>query len=203
VTTIQAAFICGRPAILLMPLTTKTGTPSRPEAKLEASLAEAVVEKNFVDDERERSNSRQRRASSAASHGLVKCPVGLFGCTTTIAAGAGGDRASYRLRIDLPALVVDERRGFEAHIVERGEKVEERISGLCDEDFIAGIAKQAEEEAVRLAGAGGEQQLVGIERHAVAGVVFTDSLARGENAFGLRIVVKRAGIGERLEQGAG
>jgi hypothetical protein len=34
VATIQAAFICGRPAILLSPLTTKTGTPSSPAAKL-------------------------------------------------------------------------------------------------------------------------------------------------------------------------
>jgi len=117
------------------------------------------------------------------------------------AAGAGGDGASYGLRIDLPALVVDERRGFEAHIVKGGEKVEERISGLCDEDFIAGIAEQAEEEAVRLAGAGGEQQLGGMEGHAVAGVVIRDSLACGETAFGLRIVVEGAGIGEGLEQG--
>ena len=39
VATIQAAFICGSPAILLSPLTTKTGTPSSPAAKLVAAAA--------------------------------------------------------------------------------------------------------------------------------------------------------------------
>ena len=52
VATIHAAFICGSPAILLKPLTTKTGTPSSPAAKLAAVVAQAVVEKDLIDDQR-------------------------------------------------------------------------------------------------------------------------------------------------------
>ena len=53
VATIHAAFICGSPAILLSPLTTKTGTPSSPAAKLWPVASNAVVQKDLVHNQRQ------------------------------------------------------------------------------------------------------------------------------------------------------
>ena len=54
VATIHDAFICGNPAILLSPLTTKTGTPSKPCGESsDRQLRDPVVQKDLVHDERE------------------------------------------------------------------------------------------------------------------------------------------------------
>ena len=49
---IQAAFICGSPATLLRPLSTKVGTVWFPAAKL-GPLVEAVIEKDFIHNQRQ------------------------------------------------------------------------------------------------------------------------------------------------------
>jgi hypothetical protein len=116
-------------------------------------------------------------------------------------ARAGCDCAADAFGIDLPAVFVDQRHGLEADVVEGGEEVEERVAGLQDEDFVRWVAEQAEEKAVGLAGAGGEDDLLGIERDAVGSIVSRDGLASGEEAVGLRVVVEGARIGERGEQG--
>ena len=67
-----------------------------------------------------------------------------------------GDRPSESLRLNLPALVVDQRHRPDPHIVQHCEEVEERIARLRDEDLAARIAQQPEEEAVGFAGAGGQ-----------------------------------------------
>jgi hypothetical protein len=72
------------------------------------------------------------------------------------------DGAAKALRIDLPAVVVDQRGCFQLYIVQYGQKVEERIAGLSDKNLAARIAEQPEEKAVGLAGAGGEHNLLGL-----------------------------------------
>ena len=80
--------------------------------------------------------------------------------------------ASSAWRVDRPAVVLRRGRRWdrraadtrEAHVVELGDEVEERIAGAGDEDLVAWIAEEAEEEAVGLAGAGGEADVV--ERNA-------------------------------------
>ena len=64
------------------------------------------------------------------------------------------------MEIDGPAVgggaggvgIVVERVFAEDDVVEAGDEVEERIAGAGGEDLVAGIAEQAEEEAIRLAG---------------------------------------------------
>ncbi len=128
--------------------------------------------------------------------------MGLLGVDQHDGPGLGRDGPAQALRIDLPAVVVDQRRGFELHIVQHREKVEERVARLRDQDFAARIAEEAEEEAVGLAGAGGEDDLAGIEDDAVVGVIAANSLTCAKQASGLRIVVQGLGIGERRQQSA-
>ena len=90
------------------------------------------------------------------------------------------DGAANALGIDLPPVLVDQRRGLQAHIVETRQEIEERITRLGDKNLVAGIAQEAEEKAVGLAGAGGQNDLFGIQGDGVRAVVCADRLARGE-----------------------
>ena len=110
------------------------------------------------------------------------------------------DGAANSLRIDLPAVIVDERGGLELHVVQHGQKIEERVAGLDGEDFAAGIAEQAKEKAVGLAGAGGQNDLFGRKLNTVARIIIADRLPCAEQAARLRIVVERLGVGERGQQ---
>ena len=110
------------------------------------------------------------------------------------------DGAANAFGVNLPAVIVDQRGGLEGDIVENCEEVKERIAGLDGEDFAAGIAEQAKEEAVGFAGAGGEDDLLGSNGGAVVGIVAANGLARGEDAAGLGIVVESGWVGESGEQ---
>src|SRR5215472_19267238 len=70
----------------------------------------------------------------------------------------GSDGAFERLEVEEPAVSVGERVGDEAHVLKIGEKFEQRIAGLGEEKFVAGIAEEAEDVRVGLAGAGGEKK---------------------------------------------
>ena len=97
-------------------------------------------------------------------------------------------------------MIVEQGGGLQLHVVQHGEEVEERVAGLADENLAARIAEQPEEVAVGLAGAGGEHDLLGRERNAVAGIVAADRLPRRQSPLGLRIVIQCLRPGERLQQ---
>ena len=78
-------------------------------------------------------------------------------------AGTRRDPVAQVRKVDVPAVIVEEWVRDEADIADLGEEVEKGVAWLGDEDFITGIAKQAEERAVGLAGAGGEDELTGLE----------------------------------------
>ena len=78
-------------------------------------------------------------------------------------SGARSYRALQRMKIHLPAVVVDQRIGHEADIVQLGKEIEQRIAGLRDQQFISRIAEQAKNVGVAFAGAGREDQLFGIK----------------------------------------
>lgn len=63
------------------------------------------------------------------------------------------------MKINLPAVIVEERVADELNVEEIGEEFEERIAGGGDENFVAGIAEEAKDEGVGLAGAGGEENI--------------------------------------------
>ncbi len=99
---------------------------------------------------------------------------------------------------------IGERVGNELNILEAGEKFEERVAGLGEEEFVAGIAEQAEHVGVGFAGAGGEEEGFGIDGGVmVVEIVAGNFLAGGECAFGLGIVGECGGILECGEDGAG
>src|ERR1700744_5029819 len=87
------------------------------------------------------------------------------------------DPSSQGFDIQVPAVVVKQRIGDEAYVLEPGQKIEERIAGLRNQHLIAGVRKQAEEVAVGFAGAGGEQDAPGIDRDAVLPVIASDGFA--------------------------
>src|ERR1017187_5402646 len=115
--------------------------------------------------------------------------------------GIGRYHLEETVRIDLPAMVVDQGRGFDAHIVKSGEKVKERVTRLRHENFASRVAEQAEQEAVGLAGACGQNDLAWLDSNAVHGIVGADGFSRRKNSPGLRIVVESLRIGERIKQG--
>jgi hypothetical protein len=123
-----------------------------------------------------------------------------LGWTSIIARVWGGYSPSKSLRLDLPALIVDQRHGLDADIVQHGEVVEKGIPGLRYQDFAPRVAKQPEEEAVGLAGADGENNLLWIDSDAVLGIVTRNRLAGAEAAERLRIVIEGMRIDERLKQ---
>ena len=138
---IQAAFICGKAATLLRPLSTKAGDGS----------------------------------------------------------GTRGDASAQRLQIEMPAMIVEERIGDEAHVVQLGQKIEQGVAGLPDQHLIARIAEQAEEEAVAFAGTGGEKDLIGIDGNCVVTIILADGLARGAQTLGIRLVLERGRVVERRQ----
>ena len=162
--------------------------------------AEAVIEKDFIDDEGEAELAAEA-GELLGLEGFGEVAGGIVGVDDDDGARARRDGAADAFGVDLPAVLIDEGHGLEADVVEGGEEIEERVAGLQDEDFVAGVREQAEEKAVGFAGAGGEDDLLRIECNAVVGIVGADGLAGGEEAAGLGIVVEGAGIGERGEQG--
>ena len=75
-----------------------------------------------------------------------------------------GAYAFFEIRkIDLPTVVVEELVGRQTDIVELRQEVDERIARLGNQHLISRIAQQPEEEAVGLAGAGGQEKMLGIE----------------------------------------
>ena len=103
-----------QPGNLAQPAHHKNRNALKPGGKaLTVALpTEPVVEKHFVHNQR-KVELAANLASSSASHGLVKCPVGLFGCTSTIARVRGVIARRIPSSIDLPAMVVNQRRGLQ------------------------------------------------------------------------------------------
>ena len=153
---IHAAFIWGKAATLLRPLRTKTGTGWLPAAKLSARVpGESVVEKHLVDDQRQAMLPAQ-----GFQRGPVrlpgKVPGGIIGVDDDNGPAARGDAAAQGLEVKMPAVIVEKLIGNQPHVVEPGQEIEEGIAWLANQHLVAGIAQQPEQEAVGLAGAGGE-----------------------------------------------
>jgi hypothetical protein len=85
---------------------------------------------------------------------------GVVGVDDEDGAGAGGDGGFEGVEVDGPAVpvvagIVKQRVLAEADVVEAGDEVEEGVAGAGDEDVVAGVAEEAEEEAVGRSGAMG------------------------------------------------
>ncbi len=106
-------------------------------------------------------------------------------------AGSRADRAFEAVEVNLPAVVVDEMKRPKLYVLNRGEKIEERIARMRDEDFVAGLAEQSEEERIRLARAGRQNEMLGIDAGALLFVIANHRIPRGSQAFRVGIVLER------------
>src|SRR5256885_6366099 len=102
------------------------------------------------------------------------------------------------MKVDLPSVVVDQRIWDETHVLQLGEKIEQRIAWFGNEDFVTGIAEQTKNKRIAFAGAGGEDKKIGIDG---CGVVLRNRFACAKQALGLGIIVKRSRISESIENG--
>ncbi len=108
----------------------------------------------------------QMRFSSSASCGFTKEPVGLFGCTTSTArhreaaSVCAFHRGLHRLKVDLPSVVIHQFVRFQLHVLQVGEKIEKRVAWRRNQDRVSRIAQQPKQKRVRLAGAGGQDEIV-------------------------------------------
>ncbi len=133
-------------------------------------FGEGVVEEDFVDDEGE-VVAETESLQLVAFDGVRGMAGRVVGMDEQNGSGARGDASFEFCEVDPPAEVVKQRVGLEDDVVKAGEEVEERVTGLGDKYLITRVAEQPEEKAVSFAGAGCEDDVRGIDRGGVAGVV--------------------------------
>ena len=81
-----------------------------------------------------------------------------------------------------------------------GQVLEEGIAGTRNEDLVAGIGQQLEQQRVRVAGARGENNLIRGNRDALSLVLARHGLTGSGHAPRVRLVDERAIIRKRRQQ---
>src|SRR5215469_13583413 len=123
---------------------------------------ESEVEEDFVDDEGQMVFQAES-IEAAELFGLDIGAGGIVGMNEKDSTGTRGDGAFEGSKIDEPAMRVFEGVRNELDVLEAGEKFEQRIAGLGEEEFVPGIAEEAEDVRVGFAGAGSKKEAVGID----------------------------------------
>ncbi len=131
--------------------------------------------------------------------GLGVMAGGIVGMNEDGGAGARSDGAFEGREIELPAVIVDKRIADKFDVVEIGEEVKERVAGTGNEDFVAGIAEEAEEIRVGFAGAGGEEEIGWRDICSAGAVVGSHGFAGRDEALGNGFVAKGGGRLQRRE----
>jgi hypothetical protein len=90
--------------------------------------------------------------------------------------------------------VIYERILDDAHCVESGEEIEQWVGRAWDQDFVAGVGQQFEDERVGFAGAGGEENAAGA--HAAGVVILRNRGASGRHSSGGGLIAECAWIGQ-------
>ena len=106
-----------------------------------------------------------------------------------------------RLRPNAPSAVIFEGIIHQFQVVQSGEVFEERIAWRGNQHVVARIGEQAKRERVSLAGARGEEHLIGWNYDATLRVIARDGLARRQKSVGIGFVGERARIGQCVEDG--
>ena len=117
---------------------------------------ERIIRKNFIGNDREVVTTARLCSISPNSCRFRNDPVGLFGLTTTMARVRGVMRAWKRSRIEMPAMIVEQRVLDCSHRFQLREILEQRIGGTRYKYLVAGVGEQFEEIRVGFAGAGSE-----------------------------------------------
>src|SRR3974390_1673233 len=93
-----------------------------------------------------------------------------------------------RREVHLPAVVVYEFVWHQLHVIQVRQKVEQRVTRFRHQEKISWVAQQAENERVCLAGAGGQHDVLGIDRAFLLRVVGGNCLPRSSQSLGDRLV---------------
>ena len=117
-------------------------------------------------------------------------PRRVVGMDERNGASAGRDLLPEPCQVDVPAMVVKELVRDKADVAYLSKEVEKGVAGLGDENFVVGIAEEAEEGAVGFTGAGGEEEMLRRERRGVSGVVVTNSLTGMKHAAWIGLVIE-------------
>src|SRR5579862_5430013 len=107
-----------------------------------------------------------------------------------------------RRKIDLPTVIVEQRIRNEFHILQVGEKFEQRITRLGYQNLIFWIAQQPENVGIAFTGAAGEDHGFRIDFLMAIAVITSNGLACAAQSLWLRVVIHGAGMVERLEDGS-
>src|SRR4029077_12193285 len=113
---------------------------------------------------------------------------GIIGMDHDDSLRASGQQSFEREKIDLPAMVVDKRVTHEPYVLNICQEIEKRIARSGNQNFIAGIAQNAEDERVRVARACGEQHVACRYTVAAFRIVDDNRLAGGKQALWFRLV---------------
>jgi hypothetical protein len=92
-----------------------------------------------------------------------------------------------------------ERVAHQPDALERGERLEERVARRRDQDLVARLGQQLEEQRVALAAARRQQQVFRGDGFAARGVVGADRRPGGRKAAGVGFVAERRRGRERGE----
>ncbi len=202
-TAIHPSFTCGSPADFDSPPSEKTSTSRRSSGR-PAARRGARRRARSRRTPRRRSPPRRARPRSArprsSSSAFTNDPVGLFGLTSRMARVRVADVALETVEIDRPRAVVVEVVRPGRHRVEPRQVVEQRIARPRHQHLVARIGQQLEEQRVRLARAGGEDDAIGGSGDAAPRVVGGDGLPRLRQAERLRLVLQPARVGQRRQQ---
>ena len=127
---------------------------------------QSVVQKNFIDDEREVAFAAefiQLPQLFAAHIG----PSRIIRVHEQHSACAWRQGPHQRMKINEPAMRVLQGIRNERHILNVSQEIKKRIAWFQHQNFIMRIAQQAEHVGIRFAGARGQQKRIGIDGYAV------------------------------------
>src|ERR1700722_15805738 len=113
---------------------------------------------------------------------------GIVGMDHDDRTGTRGERGFKRMKSNLPAVVVDERIANKAYILNIGEEIEKRITRSGNQNFIAGIAQNAQDERIGFARACSKQHNGRSILLAAVRIVADNRLTGGNQPLWLRLV---------------
>ena len=104
------------------------------------------------------------------------------------------DRLLQRVKIHLPAMVVDERIPRRLYVLNAREKIKERIARRGNQNLVPGIAQQPKRVRIGFARARGQKNVVNVHIHAMLRVVFRHGLPSGNEPSRFGCVLECGGI---------
>src|SRR5580692_8234265 len=113
---------------------------------------------------------------------------GIIGMNHDDGSRASVQQSFEREKIDLPAMVVDERVTHEPYVLNICQEIEKRIARSGNRNFVAGIAQNAEDERVGFARACSEQHVACRYTGAAVRIIADNRLTGGMQALWFRLV---------------